>query len=105
LYVQDCVNAILLAIEKGNSKVNIFNLGTDEYCEVNQSIAWICEHLGLSPKLTYEGGERGWVGDSPFILLDCSRIRALGWRPRMTIKEAILETIKFVKADAARITS
>jgi len=101
LYVQDCIDAILAAIERADEKVNIFNLGTDEYCEVNDSIGWICEHLGLHPKLTYSGGERGWVGDSPFILLDCSRIRALGWRPQLTIKQAVLATIKYVSTDAA----
>ena len=102
LYVQDCIDAILTAIKsnKADGKVNIFNLGTDEYCEVNDSIGWICEHLGLHPKLTYSGGERGWIGDSPFILLDCSRIRALGWRPRLTIKEAVLATIKSVSAES-----
>ena len=102
LYVQDCIDGILAAIERANDKVNIFNLGTDEYCEVNDSIGWICEHLGLRPKFTYSGGERGWVGDSPFILLDCSRIRALGWRPRLTIKQAVLATIEYVGANAAR---
>jgi UDP-glucose 4-epimerase len=102
LYVQDCIDGILAAIERANDKVNIFNLGTDEYCEVNDSIGWICEHLGLRPKFTYSGGERGWVGDSPFILLDCSRIRALGWRPRLTIKQAVLATIEYVSANAAR---
>ena len=99
LYVQDCIDAILTAIDRAQAKVNIFNLGTDEYCEVNDSIGWICEHLGLHPKLTYAGGERGWIGDSPFILLDCSRIRALGWRPRLTIKQAVLATIKYVSAN------
>jgi UDP-glucose 4-epimerase len=103
LYVQDCIDAILIALDKAQGKRNIFNLGTDEYCEVNDSIGWICEHLGLHPKLTYSGGERGWIGDSPFILLDCSRIRALGWRPSLAIKEAVLSTIKFVKADAAAV--
>jgi len=103
LYVQDCMDAILTAVERANDKVNIFNLGTDEYCEVNDSIGWICEHLGLRPKLTYSGGERGWVGDSPFILLDCSRIRALGWRPRLTIKQAVLATIEYVSAEAALV--
>ncbi len=98
LYVQDCLDAILTAIDRAQEKVNIFNLGTDEYCEVNDSIGWICEYLGLHPNLTYSGGERGWVGDSPFILLDCSRIRALGWRPRLTIKQAVLATIKYVSS-------
>jgi UDP-glucose 4-epimerase len=99
LYVRDCIDAILIAIDQAKHKVNIFNLGTDEHCEVNDSIGWICEHLGLHPKLAYSGGERGWAGDSPFILLDCSRIRALGWRPQLTIKEAVLATIKYVSAN------
>ena len=103
LYVQDCIDAIVLALEKADSRVNIFNLGTDEYCEVNDSIGWICEYLGLRPRLTYSGGERGWIGDSPFILLDCSKIRALGWRPKFTIKQAVLATIKFVSANAAAV--
>lgn len=103
LYVQDCIDAILTAIGRANDKVNIFNLGTDEFCEVKDSIGWICEHLGLHPKLTYSGGERGWVGDSPFILLDCSRIRALGWRPRLTIKQAVLATIRYVSTGAAAV--
>src|SRR6201991_1762505 len=41
LYVQDCIDAILLATQAAQDKVNIFNLGTDEYCEVNDSIGWI----------------------------------------------------------------
>ena len=93
LYIQDCIDAMFMAIEKGADKVNIFNLGTDEYCEVNDSIGWISKHLGLDPKLSYEGGERGWIGDSPFIFLDCSRIRALGWRPKLTIQEGIIKTL------------
>jgi UDP-glucose 4-epimerase len=101
LYVQDCLDAIFLVLDRAKNKVNIFNLGIEEYCEVNDSIGWICEYLGLHPKITYAGGERGWIGDSPFILLDCSRIRALGWRPRLTIEQAVLATIKFVSADAA----
>jgi UDP-glucose 4-epimerase len=101
LYVQDCIDAILTAMDRADGKVNIFNLGTDQYCEVNDSIAWICDYLGLHPKLTYSGGERGWIGDSPFILLDCSRIRGLGWRPRLTIQQAVLATIEYVSANPA----
>jgi UDP-glucose 4-epimerase len=97
LYVQDCVSAILRAIEKATEPVNIFNLGTDEYCEVNDSIRWISQHLGISPRLTYAGGERGWVGDSPFIFLDCARMRSLGWKPQLTIREGIIRTLQYLK--------
>jgi UDP-glucose 4-epimerase len=96
LYVQDCVSAILTAIEKAEGKINVFNLGVDEYCEVNQSIGWISEYLHVAPQLNYSGGERGWVGDSPFIFLDCGRIRQLGWAPRLTIREAVVRTLEFL---------
>ena len=76
--------AIFTAIEKADAKVNVFNLGLDEYCEVSDSIGWISEHLGVSPEIRYGGGERGWIGDSPFIFLDGSRIRNLGWTPQLS---------------------
>lgn len=99
LYIQDCLDAIMTAIEKAQDKVNIFNLGTDEYCEVNNSIGWISETLGLTPKLVYSGGDRGWIGDNPFIFLDCSRIRSLGWKPKLTIREAVIKTLEYLKAN------
>jgi len=97
LYVEDCVNAMLTAIAGSSRPVNIFNLGADEYCEVNDSIRWISERLGLTPALEYSGGQRGWVGDSPFIFLDCSRMRALGWRPQLSIREGIVRTLDFLE--------
>jgi nucleoside-diphosphate-sugar epimerase len=70
--------AILLAIERARDKVSIFNLGTEEYCQVDDSIGWITQHLGVDPVRTYTGGERGWVGDSPFIFLDMSDFKKMG---------------------------
>ena len=55
------------------------------------------QHLGLSPERAYTGGERGWIGDSPFIFLDCSRIRALGWKPALTIREGIIRTLRYLE--------
>ena len=100
LYVHDCIDAMLLAIRVLNNKVHVLNLGTDEANRVNDSIAWISERLGLRPELTYAGGERGWIGDSPFILLDTRRIRALGWKPKLTIREGVLRTVDWLAAES-----
>ena len=97
LYIQDCIDAILLALEKSNESVNVLNLGVDGYCEVNDSIGWICEELGVSPKLEYTGGDRGWIGDNPFIFLDTSKIRDLGWKPKLSIKDGVLKTLQYLK--------
>lgn len=99
LYVQDCIDAVLLAVERAPDRVNIFNLGQDEYCEVNQSIGYICERLQLKPRLDYTGGERGWIGDNPFIFLDCTRIRALGWTPKLSIQKGIINTLEYLIAN------
>jgi len=97
LYVQDCIDAMLRAVARANDSVNVFNLGHDTYCEVNDSIAWICAALQLQPRIEYAGGERGWVGDNPFILLDISRIRKLGWTPALSIREAVNKTLEYLR--------
>jgi UDP-glucose 4-epimerase len=96
LYVQDCVDAMLVVIKHAQGKINIFNLGTDEYCQVDDSIGWICEYLQVSPERVYAGGERGWIGDSPFIFLDCSRVRALGWKPALSIRDGVIRTLRYL---------
>jgi len=97
LYIQDCLDAMLLALEKANDKVNVLNLGVDGYCQVNDSIGWICESLKVKPTMQYSGGDRGWIGDNPFIFLETKRIQALGWKPKHTIREGVLKTVEFLQ--------
>jgi len=99
LYIEDCLDAIQIAIEKAKDKVNLFNLGVDGYCEVNDSIGWISQTLGVQPRLEYTGGDRGWIGDNPFIFLDTKKIRSLGWVPKHSIREGVVKTVKFLKSN------
>ena len=78
---------------------NIYNLGTDETVILDDSVAVIAAHLGVSPAIEHTGGRRGWAGDSPLIHLDCSRIRALGWQPTLTIQQAIVRTLEWLEAN------
>lgn len=102
LYVQDCLSAMLHVMGLGTAararhRVEIYNLGTDEYVQVNDSIRLICAHLGVQPRLEYSGGERGWVGDNPFIFLDTKKIRATGWAPQLTIEQSIVRTLVWLQ--------
>lgn len=99
LYVKDCMEAILTVIRNAKEKVNIYNLGTDQYCEVNDSVGWICKKLGVSPAFSYAGGERGWIGDNPFIYLDTKKVRSLGWKPAATIEEGVVKTVEYLLAN------
>jgi len=99
LYVQDCIDAILLAMDRAANKINIYNLGVNNYVEVNDSVGWISEVLKVEPRLSYTGGDRGWIGDNPFIFLDTAKIRALGWSPKLNIREGVIKTVEFLKAN------
>ncbi len=96
LYVQDCIEAMLLALEKANDKVNIINLGTDDYCRVLDSVSWIGERMGVQPSISLTGGDRGWIGDNPFIFLDTAKIRDLGWKPKLGIREGVERTVDYL---------
>jgi UDP-glucose 4-epimerase len=99
LYVQDCMNAILTVIAKATDPVNVVNLGADEYCQVDDSLGWICDRLGLNPRRHYAGGTRGWIGDSPFIFLDTAKLKSYGWRPTLSIREAVVRTLDYLRAN------
>ncbi len=104
LHVGDCVRAMLTAIDAPRSgaaagSIEIYNLGHPGMLEVNESIRVICRELGVTPELRYSGGERGWVGDAPRILLDTQRIQSLGWAPTKSIEESVVETLRFIEAN------
>ena len=104
LYIGDCVNAILHVMNAGTAlkakhRVETYNLGCDEYVQVNDSIGFICAALGLKPRLEYTGGNKGWVGDNPFIFLDTKKIRATGWSSKLTIEQGIIRTLEWLQAN------
>lgn len=104
LYVQDCIDALLHVTRAHTARdakhhTQVYNLGTPEYVEVNQSIGFICAALGLNPRLDYTGGDRGWIGDNPFIFLDTRKIQATGWKPKLTIEQGILRTLRWLEAN------
>lgn len=95
LEVTDCVRAMLTVLDR-DAPFETFNLGVDDYCTVSDSAGWISERLGLEPEFEFGGGDRGWVGDNPFILLDTHQIRSTGWEPHYGIREAVERTVDFL---------
>jgi UDP-glucose 4-epimerase len=94
-HVDDCVAAVMSRLTS-EPKFEVFNLGVDGFCTVADSATWICERLGVHPRFEYSGGDRGWIGDNPFIYLDTSRIRATGWQPAFTIRAAVEDTVDYL---------
>jgi UDP-glucose 4-epimerase len=105
LYIQDCLSAILQVLHLDTARdakhrSQVYNLGAPDYCQVIDSIGWICEHLAVEPKLEFTGGDRGWIGDNPFIFLDTTKIRQTGWSAEVTIRDGVLRTLTWLRENS-----
>lgn len=96
LNVLDCVSALIISTKKAKSKINIFNLGCNEFINVKTSAKIITTELNLNPKFIFLGGKSGWIGDQPFVYLKTSKIRKLGWKNKYNIKDSIKMTVKWL---------
>ena len=99
LDVIDGVEGIFYAVEHAKELKNVFNLGHDEFMNVLDLADIVVEELGLK-RVRYltTGGERGWLGDSPFVHLDTTKLKALGWQPRVSIEQGIRNTVRYLQA-------
>lgn len=96
LHIEDLMKGIWLTIESKPTGFNVYNIGHDDALTVDQSVNYICEYLKINPKRTYSGGERGWVGDSPRIQLDTSKLKKLGWSAKHSLEKAVKDTIGYL---------
>lgn len=97
LDVRDGVSGIFCAIENFRGMKGVFNLGHDEFIDVLNLARIVISEMGLKDvRLLASGGTRGWVGDSPLVHLDTSRMKAFGWSPRISINEGVRATARFL---------
>lgn len=97
LYVKDGVEGIFFAINNFHEKVNIFNLGHKEFMNVVKVADIISQEMSLNNvKYCFTGGERGWLGDSPLVHLDISKLEKAGWKPKYSIEEGIRRTARYL---------
>ena len=98
LHVDDCVGAIIRIYEFDGDRVEIFNVGTDDQVSVTEVAEIVVQEMGLDGvEFRFTGGVdggRGWIGDIKNMLLETSRIKSLGWRPKLSSREAIELTVR-----------
>jgi UDP-glucose 4-epimerase len=97
LHVADGIRGIFSAMQNLKDLKNVLNLGHVEYINVKDVANIICQEMGLE-KVDYRftGGPRGWLGDSPFVLLDISRIKETGFQPEISIEEGVRRTVRYL---------
>jgi len=99
LDVIDGVNGIFYAVQHAKERKNVLNLGHDEFMSVRDLADIVVDELGLKGvRYRTTGGRRGWLGDSPFVHLDTTRLKALGWQPQISIEQGIRNTVRYLHA-------
>ncbi len=89
VYIDDCIDAMFFGLKKANEKVNIFNIGSEDQIKVKKIAEIVAKEMGLSPTLKFTGGDRGWRGDVPIMLLSVEKLKNLGWRPKFKSEDAV----------------
>uniref|UniRef100_A0A7C3R9A6 NAD-dependent epimerase/dehydratase family protein n=1 Tax=Archaeoglobus fulgidus TaxID=2234 RepID=A0A7C3R9A6_ARCFL len=93
IYITDCIEAMLAGLGS-DERVNIFNIGSEDQVKVRRIAEIVSEELGLSPRFRFTGGDRGWKGDVPVMLLSIEKLKKLGWRPRYSSEEAVRMAVR-----------
>jgi UDP-glucose 4-epimerase len=105
LHISDCVSALIKICQElriardSKHHFQTYHLGVEDYCRVSQSAGWIIDELKFSPQIEYTGGDRGWVGDNPFVFLDVKKALATGWHPSFGIEQSIRETARWLSSN------
>ena len=106
MHISDCLDAIFIVAEKKRTALNakhnyqLYHLGYPSYIQVIDSIGLICDQMKLNPKLEFSGGDRGWIGDNPFVFLNISKIQKEGWVPKYNIENSIRETTDWLNQNS-----
>jgi UDP-glucose 4-epimerase len=106
LYIDDCIDAIMKAYESTQEPVEIYNVGSEDQTNVTEIAHTIINEMKLkNVKLKYTGGVdggRGWIGDVKNMLLDISKLKKQGWKPKLTSQQAVRKTAEHLIKDLTK---
>ena len=93
LEVSDCVDCFFFCLENVSKKVEVFNTGNDDKINILDIARIVCTNMNLNDvALCPNGGVdngRGWIGDVKLMQLDISKLKKMGWKPKLSSPLAI----------------
>src|SRR5213078_2011103 len=98
LHVDDLASALLLLLQKYDSP-EIINVGCGEDITIRELAKLICDVVGFDGELAWDVTK---PDGTPRKLLDVSKLRALGWKPSIPLRDGIARTYEWFLANCAR---
>jgi GDP-L-fucose synthase len=98
LHVDDLARAVVLASEKYDASLHL-NVGTGEDLSIKELAQKVAHAAGFTGNIEWDSTK---PDGTPRKVLDVSRVKALGWKPTITLEEGIASTIAWYKEANAR---
>jgi UDP-glucose 4-epimerase len=93
IYISDCVDAMFFGLRLDKT-VNVLNIGSEDQIKVRRIAEIVCDEMNVNPTFYFTGGNRGWKGDVPVMLLSIEVLKSIGWRPRYNSEQAVRKAVK-----------
>jgi UDP-glucose 4-epimerase len=104
LYIDDAVQALLMAPEKAACRGEAYNIGLGESHTVFELAEMMLEILGLSGVEVKARGGIAWLGDVELTQPDVGRAeRELGWKAKVGIREGLQRTLEWFESKMGSI--
>lgn len=107
LHINDALDAVLHINAQAESGYDVFNVATEDSLTVKDIAKMAAVTMGLIAgnwgnenfTIVTQPSPRGWKGDVPIIRMNCAKIHALGWRPKLNSSQAMLAALTDMKKE------
>ncbi|MDQ0511438.1 GDP-L-fucose synthase [Ancylobacter amanitiformis] len=97
LHCDDCADALVFLL-KNYSGYEHVNVGSGEDVTILELTRLVCEVVGFEGEIVHDLTK---PDGTPRKLMSADKLRALGWAPRIGLKQGLAETYEWFKAHAA----
>ncbi len=98
LHVDDLADACLFLMRTYDEE-EIVNVGCGEDISIGELAELVCDVVGYQGEIAYDASK---PDGTPRKLLDISRLEAMGWRPKISLRKGIAQTYSWFLEHAAR---
>jgi GDP-L-fucose synthase len=95
LHTHDLAEAVFLASEKYDSEEHL-NVGTGKDLSIKELASLVAKKAGFAGQIEWDASK---PDGTPRKVLDVTRLRALGWEPRISLEAGIAETVQWFESN------
>jgi UDP-glucose 4-epimerase len=94
-HVANVVEALLLVAGRAPLTGDVYNVAADEFITIRELVGMLCERMNARPRLVYTGD--AGAGVSQRFSADTSKLKALGYQPRISLAEGLTQTVEWFR--------